>query len=354
MGGNGFFTFTDRKIVGANGSDFIFMGLKTNPDSVKSTEGIDIAWIEEANKASKRSIDLLIPTLRKEGSELWGSFNRHLTTDPIDDMFLGSGGGRPDSFVEQINYWDNPWFPDTLRAELEWDKARDLDRYLHIWEGQPLLRTDARVFNNWSEGDLDHLVNETQATARFGADWGGRDPSVLVKLYVWPERKLIYFSDEAYKVAAKIDELPSLFAGTDARDPKDRRWQNPFGHRGVPGAMRAKIVADSSRPDMITHLRDRGFGMVAARKGNNSVEEGIEWMQSYDIVVNADRCPYVLQELTLYAYKIDPQTDEVTNVLSDKNNHVIDASRYALEADRRNAARPAQTGGFPELIESEL
>lgn len=336
-GGNGYYRVTDRSITGGDGrTEFLFAGLRTNPDSVKSMEGLDGAWVEEANRASQRSIDLLVPTVRKPNSELWWSWNRFNASDPVDKMFLG-GTPPPRSVVREVGWRDNPWFPDVLRDEMEWDKSRDRDKWLHVWEGHPVIRSEAKVFRNWTVDDIDDQVpEEVWLTPRLGADWGfSVDPTVLVECYVFG--RTLYFRREAYKVRCTIDETPALFGGDCTRyEPGDPRyWENPFGHRGLEAA-RAKhrIVADSARPETVRYMKDRGFNIASAVKGARSVEEGVEFMKSYDIVVHPD-CVHVQDELTHYSYKEDPLTEEVLPVLADRDNHVIDAARYALEGVRR-------------------
>lgn len=129
-----FFTFTDSEIRGKNGTLFLFAGLKTNPDSVKSMEGIDIAWVEEANRVSLRSLQLLIPTIRKEGSEIWFCWNPEYEDDPVDMMFRGANP-PPNSIIREVNYLSNPFFPSVLLQELEHDRLTNDDKYHHIWMG---------------------------------------------------------------------------------------------------------------------------------------------------------------------------------------------------------------------------
>ncbi len=130
-----FYTSTDTEIRGKNGTIILFAGLKTNPEAIKSMEGIDIAWVEEANKVTRRSLDLLIPTIRKENSELWFSWNPDSEFDPVDLMFRGKVP-PPESIIKRVNVSDNPWFPDVLKLELEHDKKTDHDKYAHIWLGE--------------------------------------------------------------------------------------------------------------------------------------------------------------------------------------------------------------------------
>ena len=165
----GAFVSTDTEIRGHNGSLFIFGGLRTNPDAVKSTEGIDIAAVFEANRVSQRSWDLLIPTVRKPGSEIWAEWNPENEDDPVDAMFRGSSGAPPGSLVREVNWTDNPFFPEVLKRELEWDRKRDPDKYAHIWMGDYLRNSESRVFKNWS---VEEFERPAGTIFRLGADWG--------------------------------------------------------------------------------------------------------------------------------------------------------------------------------------
>lgn len=344
------YTSTDRGLAGRNGTEFLFAGLRTNPENIKSMEGLDGVWVEEADRVSQRSLDILEPTLRKGGSELWYSWNRRSVKDPVDRKFLGKDGPPPRSIVRRVNHGDNPWFPADLREQMLWDKARDRDKWLHIWEGEPVAHSEARVFRNWRVDDIDEvLAANPGAVPRLGADWGfSVDPTVLVRCYLLPNR-VLYFRDEAYKVGCEIDETPALFAGDDDRDPP--RWANPHRHRGIPGARAGLIVADSARPETISYMNRQGFTVRRALKGAGSVEEGVEFMKSHDIVVHPG-CRHVEDELCLYSYKTDPLTGDVLPTLADRDNHTVDACRYAVEAARRRGRGVATFGG--EAIVSEL
>lgn len=109
----------------------------------------------------------------------------------------------------------------------------------------------------------------------------------------------------------------------------------------IPEAEHWPIVADSSRPETISHMRRNGFPKImAAVKGPNSVKEGVEWLKSHQIVVHP-RCTNVINELTLYSYKVDDLTGAILPILADDDNHTMDALRYACEASRRAAPKKA-------------
>jgi phage terminase large subunit len=306
------------KIVAPHGGVIIFQGLQNHTaDSIKSLEGFDIAWIEEAQSISQISLDLLRPTIRKEGSQIWATWNPNNAKDAIDKLFRADKVPT-DSLVVQVNFADNPWFPDVLRKEMEYDRSRDIDKYNHIWLGAYAGRTEARVFKNWV---IEEFETAADAIFKFGGDWGfSVDPTVLVRSYI-VGRKL-YIDYEAYQVGCEIHDTPDLFLTV----PESEKWT---------------IVADSARPETISHMRNNGFPkMLPAIKGAGSIEDGIEFLKSFDIVVHP-RCSHVIDELTHYSFKIDPKTDEILPVLEDKNNHVIDSLRYACEAVRRTSVSKA-------------
>ena len=319
MGAQAYFEVQESVIKSKKGDGLIiFQGMQNHTsDSIKSLEGYDCAWVEEAQSLSQRSLDLLRPTLRKEGSELLFTWNPRLDTDPIDAL-LRSQHRPPDAVVCEVNYTDNPWFPAVLRTEMEYDRARDPDKYNHIWRGGYLTNSEARVFRNWKIEDFEAPAD---AIHRLGADWGfAVDPTVLVRCHL--VGRTLYVDHEAYALGCDITATPDLFMSV----PEAEKWP---------------LVADSSRPETISHMRKHGFPRITgAVKGANSVAEGIEWLKSYDIVVHP-RCQHLIDELSVYAYKTDTLTGAVLPVLQDRDNHCIDALRYALEGVRRaQAVRP--------------
>ena len=315
MGVESHFEIQDTMIKNTKGDGvIIFQGMQNHTaDSIKSLEGFDIAWFEEAQTASQRSLDLLRPTIRKPGSELWFTWNPHKETDPIDVLLRGKTP-PPNSQIIKVNYLDNPWFPDVLREEMEYDKRRDTDKYTHIWLGGYVKNSEARVFKNWK---VEEFEAPADAVHRLGADWGfSVDPTVGVRCHVVGRK--VFVDYEAYQVGCEIMDTPDLFMTI----PESEKWP---------------LVGDSSRPETISHMRKNGFPKIMPSvKGAGSLEAGVEWLQSYDIVVHP-RCTHVIDELTNYSYKVDKDTDAITSELEDKNNHIIDALRYANEAARRKA-----------------
>ena len=146
LGLESFYTVTNHAVTGQNGSNFAFIGIRQNVSNMKSFEGCDICWVEEAQTVSKTSWDVLIPTIRKEGSEIWVSFNPDLETDETYKRFVTIP--PPDSFVEKVNWSDNPWFPDVLRREAEHLKAVDPDSYEHVYEGMCKQVVEGAIYRN--------------------------------------------------------------------------------------------------------------------------------------------------------------------------------------------------------------
>jgi phage terminase large subunit len=316
-----YFDVQDRKITSKNGGVTIFEGMQNHTaESIKSLEDFDRAWFEEAQNASDKSLTLLRPTIRKPGSQLWFGWNPINESDPIDLLLRGTEL-PPGAIVVEANYMDNPWLPEELRLEMEYDRRRDPEKYAHVWLGQYQRNSEARVFRNWT---IEEFTRPKGTVHRLGADWGfSIDPSVLVRCDI--EGNRLYVDYEAYQIGCEIVNLPELFMSV----PEAEKWP---------------ITADSARPETISHMRKNGFPkMTSAIKGAKSLEEGVEFLRSFDIVVHP-RCTHLIDELTMYSYKTDPLTGKVVPILEDKNNHVIDALRYACEGARRagvNKPRPA-------------
>lgn len=304
----------------------IFQGMQNHTaDSIKSLEGFSRGWVEEAQSLSQRSLDLLRPTIRKPGSELWFTWNPFSEKDPIDVLLRGAETPK-NSIIVPVNYEDNPWFPDVLREEMEYDRGRDIDKFQHVWCGGYAQNSESRVFKNWQ---IDEFETPEDVELYYGADWGfSVDPTTLIRLYI--VGRTIYIDYEAYMVGCEIVNTPDLFLTV----PDSEKWP---------------ITADSARPETISHMNKNGFKVHPAVKGKDSVKEGVEFIKSYDIIVHS-RCKHVIDELTMYSYKVDEATQAILPILVDKHNHTIDAIRYALERARRTqrntriaTAKPVRT-----------
>ncbi len=296
-------------IRGHNGSEFIFSGLRSNITKVKSMEGIDIVWVEEAETVSDESWKVLIPTIRKPGSEIWVSFNPREKTDPTYKRFVLSP--PPGAMVVQIGWKDNPWLPDVLKAEKDYLYSVDPEAAAHVWGGETRQVTDAQVLRGR------YVVESFEpgkdwSGPHYGADWGfSVDPTTLIRC--WVNGRVLYIEHEAYGVGVDLDDTPKLF---------DR----------VPESRTHTIRADNSRPETIAHMRRHGFNrIIGCVKGKGSVEDGVEHLRSYERIVIHPRCEHAAEEARLWSYKVDHLTQDVLPVLVDKHDHCWDATRYALE-----------------------
>lgn len=299
MGLSAYFTITRDSIKAYNGSEFFFKGIQNNVNEIKSMEGIDYAWIEEAQSISQESLDILIPTIRKEGSEIWVSFNPDREEDPVFQMFVKNP--RDDCICVKINYDENPWFPETLRREMEYCKRVDYGKYEHVWLGKTVINTEAQVFNGKFE--LKEFETPEGVELFWGADWGfAVDPTVLVRCFI--KDRCLYVDYESGGVGVDFEEIPALFD----KIPDVRKWQ---------------IRADSARPETISYVKRQGFNIVACPKWKGSVEDGIAYIRGFERVYIHPRCKNTYNEFKFYSYKQDRITGEVLPIVIDKDNHCL-------------------------------
>lgn len=314
---------TDNEIRHPNGSLFIFKGLRTNVESIKSLEGIDRCWVEEANRVSKPSWDILLPTIRKSGSEIWVTFNTGEESDPAYQMFVVNP--LPDTWTRKVGWEDNPWFhelTDLIRLR-DHAYATDPDAAANIWGGEPSQATDAQILRGkWLVREFE--TRQVWHGPYYGADFGfAVDPSACVKCWVedcpqagLPNLQRLYVEYESYHVGLELDDTA-------------QRWKME-----VPGCEEHIIRADSARPESISYLKRHGLPhIVGAVKGEGSVKDGIAHLRQYERIVIHPRCVNTQAEAKNYKYKVDERTGEVIQptIIIDKWNHAIDALRYALQ-----------------------
>lgn len=319
LGVSGAFRVLDTHIEAPRGGIIDFIGMNNQTaDSIKSLEGYRRALVEEGQTISKRSLDLLTPTIRAPGSQLWFAWNPDKPTDPVDAFFRGEKK-HPSSICVEMNYWDNPWFPDELREDMEFDRDNDPDKYSWIWAGKYRKISQNRVFKNWRVSKTP-LIRPQGTVLYLGADWGfANDPTVLV--CGWLDGRKLYIYRAISEVGIEIDDTPDFFDRLDPDKPGfARKWV---------------ITADSARPETISYCKRKGYPLIqASKKGKGSVEEGVKFVQNYEIIVDPS-CVCVINELSDYSYKVDKLTGQPTPELADDNNHTIDAIRYMLEDARR-------------------
>lgn len=311
MGLGFFYRVLETEIRGANGTQFNFLGLRYNAHALKGYEGTDICWVEEAEFISEESWDYLIPTIRKPGSEIWVNFNPDQDTDPTAVRFIKKP--QPDQVTATVTYKDNPWFPETLKREMEHCRATDDDKYRHIWLGEFRVQSERLVFAGKYVVEAFEIPED--ADFLHGLDFGfAKDPAAAIRCY--PRDGILYIDREAYGVGIELDALPD-FLDT------------------IPTARKALWMADSARPDIIDKLRKAGFSIKGAAKGSGSVAAGVDQIRSFKKVVIHPRCKNTADEFRHYAYKVHRLTRQILPELEDKNNHCIDGLRYGLEPLRK-------------------
>lgn len=311
-----YFKITTSEIRSKKGSGVIaFQGMNDyTADSIKSLEGFKRAWVEEAQVFTQPSLDKLRPTIRMAGSELIFTYNPYLDTDPVHQMFHGEE--RPTgALVIKTSYKDNPHCTPALLMEAEHDRRMNQEKYDHIWGGETIRHAEARYFKNWR---VEEFETPKDATIRLGLDWGfSPHPLAIVGCFI-VGRKL-YIDREAYAFDCTIRNTPLVVLS-------------------VPEAEKLQIVAGSDRPERIRDLNEKGFHVIGAVRGHNSVMQGLEWLETYEIIIHPD-CKNTEQEFRMFSHPIDKQTKKVLPGYVDANNHCIEALRYACEAVRRLGRR---------------
>lgn len=295
---------------------YTFSGLRHNVDSIKSKARILIAWIDEAENVSKTAWQKLTPTVRETGSEIWITWNPEKDGSPTDTRFRKSP--PVNSKIVEMNYTDNPWFPDVLEEERQNDQLiLDDQTYAWIWEGAYRENSEAQILAG------KYRVAEFEPAADwdgpyFGVDWGfSQDPTAGVKLWIHDNR--LYVEHEAGKVGLENDDIADYLIGR------------------LPEIEKHAVRADSARPETISHVKQTGEGkrksiprITGVEKWKGSVEDGIAHLRSYKEIIIHPRCKEFLREARLYSYKVDRLSGDVMTDIVDAHNHYIDATRYAL------------------------
>ena len=305
-----------------NGSEFIFTGLYRNITKIKSMEAIDICWVEEAESISAMSWEVLDPTIRKPNSKIFISFNPRYEDDVIYKNFVINPPAN--AYVVKVNYNDNKHFPAELEAQRVHMQKNNPELYLHIWEGEIKKNTEELIFSNkWIIEEFESLQN---IHYHFGADWGfSQDPNTVNRCYISSHSE---YGNNCLFLDYELNDRPY---NLDKKQTSTDLMNLPTFWEQMPLIQKYKVIADSARPETISHLNKKGYNVVGAIKGTGSVEDGIEFIKGFDKVIIHPRCKNTIFEFGNYKYKVDARSGQVTRQIVDKNNHHIDAIRYALE-----------------------
>jgi phage terminase large subunit len=310
---NHYFDITQNEIRRKGGRGvMIFQGMQDHTaESIKSLEGFNIAWVEEAQSLSERSLKLLRPTIRAENSEIWFSWNPDQKTDPVDVFFCGPKGAPSDAVVVHVNSEDNPFLPETLRLERESDRLRMApEDYHHVWEGGYNEKSDAVIFKG--KHTIDYFEPQEKWIPLLGLDWGfSNDPTAAIEAYV--QDNVLYIRREAGRIGLELDDTPAYLT------------------QRIPNIKNHVTRADSARPESISYIVRHGLPYVEpVKKWKGSVEDGVAFIKSFSQIIIHPECAETIKEFRLYKYKVDNRTGDVLPEIEDKNNHYIDALRYAL------------------------
>lgn len=328
-------------IKGANGTQFTFAGLKHNIDNIKSLESYDIVWVEEAANVSKQSWKKLIPTLRKDGSEIWVSFNPELATDDTYDRFVVHP--PPNGIVRKISWRDNPWFPKVLQGEMEILKARSEDEYLHVYEGQPRSTVEGAIYQNEiARAEADGRITKVPYDASMPVDtfWDlgfGDMVSVWFAQHVGMQKRVLDYYQNSHQA---IDFYLRVM----------QQKEYTYGTCVLPWDGGAKQLGTGKSIEEI--IRAKGFKVRVLPRW--SVTDGINAVRTVfpQLWFDAGRCIDGLAALRRYQWG-EPSKDGVARrePLHDDASHPADALRslaVALKAPEEKKKKPAG-GPRPKL-----
>jgi phage terminase large subunit len=325
-----FYDVGQAEIRGINGTLFSFAGLRHNVSGIKSFEGIDVAWCEEAQTISKASWDVLIPTVRKPDSRIIISFNPELDTDATYEMFVAHP--PPNAIVTKVNYDDNPWFPDVLRAEMEHLRNTDPDGYLTTWLGNCRQTLSGAIYAKeirvaTEEGRFTKVPYDATKPVQTFWDLGWADnTSIWFAQVVGFEYRIIdYLEGSQQPLTHYLQELQKrgYVYGTDWL-PHDAQSKQFGTGRSIEEMMRT-----AGRQVRIVPKLSVADGINAARTVFSQC-----WF-------DAEKCSDGLQCLRRYRYDVDQQTGQFSKVpLHDQASHGADAFRY-LAIGLQDRGKPA-------------
>lgn len=304
-------------IRGANGSEFIFEGLRHNITRIRSLEGIDKVWVEEAQTVSNASWEILIPTIRKDHSEIIITFNPELETDATYQRFVVKA--PPGAVVVKLNYHDNPWFPSVLQEEMQHLRQVDPDAYQHVWLGECRLTLDGAIYAKelreaTEEGRITQVPYDPTKPVNVYCDLGWQDlTAIWMVQHIAGEVRLIDYLEDAQRpwndYLRILQARPYVYATL---------W--------LPHDAQAKSLGTGRSIEEIS--RNAGWRVRIVPK--LSVSDGINAARTLfpTLWFDRERCADGLQSLRHYRYDLDPNGQFSRNPLHDAASHGADALRY--------------------------
>ncbi len=335
----GFYEITQASIRAKNGTEFSFVGLKNNVANVKSYEGVDVCWVEEAQTTSRMSWNVLIPTIRKEGSEIWITFNPELETDETYQRFVLN---PPENcIVQKVNWSDNPWFPDTLKLEKDALKHRDPQAYNVVWEGLCRQTVDGAIFaKEMQMAELDGRITKVNydptkpVHAIFDLGWSDATAIWFLQFIGMETRLIRYIEGNQQTMSdylAKMQTFGYMY---------DTLW--------LPHDAENKTLAANGR-SIEEIVRAAGYKTKIIPK--TPILDSINAARTIFINCWFDRenCHEGLQCLRHYRYDVDPDTKQFSRTpLHDNYSHGADAFRYIglMVNEPRERRRPRPTANY--------
>lgn len=319
MGLTEFYEITQNSIRGKNGSEFSFVGLKNNVANIKSYEGCDICWVEEAQTTSKLSWNVLIPTIRKEGSEIWISFNPELETDETYQRFIVN---QPENcIVQRVNWSDNPWFPETLRLEKDSLFNRDREAYNTVWEGVCRQTVDGAIFaKEMQQAEFEQRITRVPYDATkpvlaiFDIGWADAT-AVWFLQFIGMETRLIRYYETTQTTMSEILAKMQTFGYV-------------YDTLYLPHDAQNKTLAANGR-SIEDIVRAAGFNVRIIDRV--PITDSINAARTIFSKCYFDRenCYEGLQCLRHYRYDVNPETGAFSQKpLHDNYSHGADAFRY--------------------------
>lgn len=318
MGFGAFYESLDQEIRGKNGTLFVFAGLASHTiDSIKSFANCDICWVEEGQSVSKRSWDVLTPTIRKEGSEIWVTFNPELESDETYQRFVAN---PPDNaIVIQVNYDQNPFFTDILEAERQDTLRRDPKGYAQIWEGKCLPAVAGAIYYNEvalaeSEERIRDVPYDPMLKVHPVFDLGWNDAmSISLVQRQGSELRIIGYIEDSHKTL-------------DHYSAELRKLNYNWGSLYLPHDGRNKDFKTGKSAQEIMEA----FGWSVVITPNMSIEDGIRLtrMTFRQIFIDKLKCERLIQCAKRYRRSINQQTNEPGPPMHNEWSHGADCLRY--------------------------
>ncbi len=330
LGLDSLFDVQESRILGKNGSEITFVGVRQQGvANMKSYEGTDICWVEEAQVVTQKSWDVLIPTIRKPGSEIWVTFNPELDSDPTYERFVLNPPSE--AWVQQVNWSDNPWFPPELEKERQDWLKRDPTGYKTVWEGECRPAVEGAIYAR----EIDQLQRE------------GRVRNVpydpLLKVHTvwdlgWNDSMSIILCQRSASEVRVIDYIEDSHRTLDSYVADLREKRLNWGSDYIPHDGRAKdFKTGRSTEEML-----RAMGRNPRVLGQESIEEGIKRARMVfpRCYFDKDKTSSLVNSLRRYRRQVNQVTNEPGSPLHDEHSHAADAFRYlamALDSMRNDS-----------------